>query len=1008
MRGQIYKVVALLFLLTAAINARSQPAATRPLQVPDTAAPTFTAYTGRDGLSDEIWNSIGFDRDGFVWAGSASQLARFDGYRWIMWPLPGVSSLVRDMVTDNSGVLWAAFEREGLVRYDGQRWQLVEPARSSDTFSTVTSADPVEHWLAIGNGVAQLRDGKWIDDTSLQTIGNSSARVIAHSERLFGERRQWIGTEKDGIWYRKLDPEPGPLTRFVHDGIDGFINQLLLSHDDGEEELWAVGRDGVARIRSSETRTWTRRNGELPSSTVYSIAETRDSTGRRSMWVATRAGLVRVRGDQWVVFDRSHGLPSNVIRRVKVQRVDQVDVLWLATEGGVVRAALTENPWVTASLLGAAEVGIFGVMIEPDDNGGERLWAGSRLDGLALLENGRWRHFDAASGTLPAQWLRGIWRLPDATGRQRRLLGAYDSALLEINDDLSFTALPSPWINRPEDAPSDALARTVGGNLEWWIASLRSGIHRLRNGVWDSFSSPRSGTPWTVWGLREQVDRSGRSWLWAATSHGAARFDGARWELLANVSPVRSARVVALTLIPHGLRQIMWAATTQSGVVRFDVTDPRQPFLIGNDGIPPPPDPSIYSIVADSVGRIYICTNNGVQLLTPSADGYSERVFHRRDGLVHDECNAGSQLVDSSDRYWVGTLGGLGVYDPNASHSTIATTPKALHVTALRVDGQELEPPIAATIKLAANTRELGVEYSLLTGMRESESRYRTQLQGYDEGYTDWVADRSRIFNHLQPGHYTLHIEARDYSGQTSALESLAITIAPAWYQLGWLRMLAGFVVTLIVAVAVWRHERRLLLQQRLLTEQVGLRTAELRDANLRLTELSFVDAMTGVANRRRLEEALQTSVQRALAKGQPIGVIMLDVDHFKDYNDRFGHLAGDTALRSIAQALCAATRNEDLVARYGGEEFACLLVDAGPDVVRQVAERMCVLVAKLEPSALGNRIQGLTISIGALSAIPTSADAAESLLHAADAALYQAKRQGRNRVVIADAISAH
>ena len=82
--------------------------------------------------------------------------------------------------------------------------------------------------------------------------------------------------------------------------------------------------------------------------------------------------------------------------------------------------------------------------------------------------------------------------------------------------------------------------------------------------------------------------------------------------------------------------------------------------------MPAPPDPTVYSILPDSKGRIYVCTNNGVQQLTPKADGrYSERVFRRRDGLVHDECNTNAQAVDAEDRYWVGTLGGLSVFDPN-------------------------------------------------------------------------------------------------------------------------------------------------------------------------------------------------------------------------------------------------------------------------------------------------------------------------------------------------------
>ena len=131
------------------------------------------------------------------------------------------------------------------------------------------------------------------------------------------------------------------------------------------------------------------------------------------------------------------------------------------------------------------------------------------------------------------------------------------------------------------------------------------------------------------------------------------------------------------------------------------------------------------------------------------------------------------------------------------------------------------------------------------------------------------------------------------------------------------------------------------------------------------------------------------------VSRSLPVGLMVIDVDHFKQYNDQHGHLAGDVALRAIAQALQSAMREQDLVARFGGEEFACLLIDADIDVVASCAERMRALVEALPPRTLGNRVQTVTISAGVLSRIPVPGDHAADLLREADLALYRAKRRG-------------
>ena len=697
-------------------------------------------------------------------------------------------------------------------------------------------------------------------------------------------------------------------------------------------------------------------------------------------------------------YDRRHGLPSDAVRSIAMQRTPEgTDLLWLATEGGIVRASLAPSQWRTVSLHGARENGTFGLLLEPDGHGGERLWVGSMQQGLALLEQGRWRVLREAAG-LPITGIRSLWRVRGPDGRDWSLVGLHGGHVLRVETDLRMTPMPVPWPKNGDEALVHAGSREAGGAIELWFTTQRSGVQRLRAGRGTRFAAP-AGKPRVGDSTAPHHPPAGRDWLWAASDRGLARFDGEAWHWLAPLAGLPADSFRQATLIPRLGRVELWASSYRNGVVRLDVTDPATPVMLPDAELPPVPDPTVYSVLADSRGRVYLCTNNGVQQLTPRDDGsYAARVFRRRDGLVHDECNTNSQRIDRHDRYWVGTLGGLSVFDPSLRVPATHTVPRPLHFTAARVDGA-LQPLGEGPLRLAPGTRELRIDFTLLSALRENESEYRSQLVGYDPEPTAWSPERSRSFTGLPPGAYRLQLQGRDYAGTESPQHELAIVLAPYWWQRGDVRLALGLGALALAASAVLLWNRNLRLRQRQLQRVVAERTRELHAANERLTELSYLDPLTGLANRRRLTEALALALQRAAATHRPLALIVIDVDHFKRYNDRHGHLVGDTALRAVAQALADAAREQDVVARFGGEEFACLMPDAGREIAARVAERMRALVEALPPRAIGNDEDSLTISAGFVGCVPAAGDTANDLLQRADAALYTAKRDGRNRV---------
>ncbi|WP_439861448.1 GGDEF domain-containing response regulator [Pseudomonas sp. MBLB4136] len=168
-----------------------------------------------------------------------------------------------------------------------------------------------------------------------------------------------------------------------------------------------------------------------------------------------------------------------------------------------------------------------------------------------------------------------------------------------------------------------------------------------------------------------------------------------------------------------------------------------------------------------------------------------------------------------------------------------------------------------------------------------------------------------------------------------------------------------------------------------------------------RLREMAFVDGLTGIANRRQFEERLGQEYRRSRRNRTSLALLLIDVDFFKPYNDRYGHQAGDECLRQVAALLSSnMQRPGDLAARYGGEEFAFLLPETDAKGARVIAERLVEVVRQLNLEHLDSSIADvLTVSIGAAVLDPDSSDSCGALITQADAQLYRAKKQGRGRV---------
>lgn len=219
-----------------------------------------------------------------------------------------------------------------------------------------------------------------------------------------------------------------------------------------------------------------------------------------------------------------------------------------------------------------------------------------------------------------------------------------------------------------------------------------------------------------------------------------------------------------------------------------------------------------------------------------------------------------------------------------------------------------------------------------------------------------------------------------------------AILLSPQLSAQNWPSLFAFVVFTAAIGVSSAYTNRKQL-------EQIERQHVQLLKSEALLRDLSVRDSLTGLYNRRYMEESFDRELDRARRKETPLAVIMIDVDHFKALNDTYGHVTGDSTLKFIADFLLGSIRSSDIACRYGGDEFILILPECSRKEAAERAESMRTTFSSAEVRLPEQTISKLTLSFG-VSALPQDGSTREELIASADAALYAAKQAGRNRVV--------
>ncbi len=943
-------------------------------------------WTDRAGLPQNSIQAVIQSRDGYIWMGTQEGLVRFDGMRFTVYDRNSVpvmnSQNVLCLCQDAAGAIWAGLESGGVLRMKDDVFTAISLPQglSGDKVLCLLADRENRVWFGTDSGglvilekgktaVLGLKEGlegqmvySLMEDRAGTLWVGTNRGVFRRIRGTFqkveigGRERNWYyafaedaaGTVWVGSFRGLYALSQGSVKVYkVKDGLcDDQI--MALNFEPRSGCLWVGTNRGLNRFLGGRFQSYSEKDG-LSNGSVLSLAG--DAEG--SLWIGTSGGLNRLRDTKFYSVTAREGLLGNVALTV-CETAD--GSIWVGSDGGGISrlrgGAVTTYPPGEGLPAGTVD------SVMPGSDG--TLWVGVDVGGLARFRNGRFERVKVSEPALLSTTITCL--LP--TGENEIWVGAA-AGLFHIKDGKVTRYGPKEGLG---GRTPNCILRLAGGDLA--VGTDGGGVAFFRNGAFTSLTE-KDGLPSDiVYALYEDGDRS----LWIGTTKGLCR--------------LRKGRAATVT--------------TRQGLF----------------------DDCAYAVLDDGQGYLWMSCNKGAYRalkadLDAVAEGRATTVscssYGRADGMGTNECNGGQQPCawkTRNGRLCFATMKGVAVIDPTSIR--INPRPPPVVIEEALLDGKLVRTRGLA--RFVPGKHRLEIHFSALSLVAPEKVLFKYKLEGFD---TDWVEcgnHREAVYTGLPPGTYRFRVLACNNDGVWNLTgTSWDFVQRPRFYQTGFflaLCIVSGvLVIAAVGALRVRGLKRRQAILERLVdqrtaelasaNESLQERGAELEDANAKLERLSREDGLTGIANRRHFEEALESEWRRASRTRTPLSVVMIDIDDFKPFNDTLGHQRGDECLRRVAASLAGVLhRAGDLVARYGGDEFVAIL----PVMDRAGALEMAdVLRHRVEdlgiPSQGARGSSVLTVSVGVSTHFPDEEGSAEALLAAADKALYLAKERGRNRV---------
>ena len=935
----------------------------------------FRVHGRAEGLKHLSITTLAQDATGFIWAGTEGGAYRYDGADFRRWSvLDGLpSSWVECFSSDTDGSLWIG-TRRGLCRFrDGRVTVVTEP-------QGLVSAE-VKRLL-------RTPDGRLWVATDQGLFVRNLMGPFQPAPGWPGGKAYWVAAGREGIW---VGCEQGLC--LLKDGACRAIGQEMgLSGDpvkaveeDGAGHVWARTASALF-IRRGAGGLFTRVEAGSVMNTIYEEQLAPD--GRGGLWAPAEGGLLHLGMDGSV--DRlgaERGLPT---AWANTALVDRQGGLWASGIG--LYEELGQGDWHT--------------YVQADGLPADNIWAIHR-DQSGFL-------WVATTGGLAKLRPEGFQTLPETRGeifyafaeQGGQLWAGGEQAYLDLfrfgRDKPEHLSLPAS----PAAPLVLSLALDDDGGL--WIATAKAGLlHRGADGTYASVAVP--GLPADGQVASVQMGPEG---LWVASDAGlAVRAKDGGWRSWGASSGLRIRRLWGLARMADGT---LWVSYQEPmGLTHLRVDGDRLQALgslTTGQGLV---SDSIYSLGRDAAGNLWAGTNDGLMRVSP--DGKLSR-FGRAQGLVGEDCNPFSFWADANGDVWLGTTGGLEHHSAGAD-APQASAPAAVILSAESGGRAEQGPfdPAARLRDVEHGASTVVFRFATLDFAQATSLQYQVRLLGLGEDWRETAGHEAR-YPALPPGSYRFEVRTLLEGGLAGPVASAEFEVLPPWWRRrAVLALFAAMLLGLVWAGLRWRT-RRLRLRNLELEELVRQRTGALELSNLALEAISMTDPLTGLGNRRRLDQVLPPELSRVqrrhreLLEGKiaqlppdaKLAVVMLDIDRFKSVNDTYGHAGGDAILSQVAERIQSVCRGTDLPVRWGGEEFLVAAHVADLDGACAFTERLAKELRE-KPFLLpdGKRLT-LTASFGfaLFPFIATDPDAVpwDEVVGMADRCLYASKASGRDR----------
>lgn len=937
---------------------------------------SLTTYDRKSGLESQSINVLLQDRRGFVWAGTEMGLYRYDG---ASFERMGVAQgfdhgeYVTAMVeSPRSGRLWVGTQ-SGLRVGDGLHFRKVEPQGQPliiDVSRQMVVLDDERLLLVKNDQLMALSGGTAGQPWQLLPMFDEAQLAAIPPLR----KITVMQTTPTGLWLGcggalcSVDAAGTVTMHGQDDGVPSDTWTGLLRSRDGT--LWVRGVHHVLALLPGTTRFVTR---DLSAEDTGVVSDNgvmvEDADGH--LLTPTNRGLARWDGSGWTRMDHRNGLPDIEITALAF---DNQGTLWMGTYGrGISR-------WNGYGLVDGwgLEQGFDSVpnwsILRFDAH---HLWFAGELGGSVLADGqNRLRPWPIHFTPAPRQIL-SIVRADDGV----IWAALYDHRVLRYDPVSQRTTLAAEFPAFVKFLHFDRQGRL-------WVATT-NGIYHIDHADAPAVRvPPAEATDQQCSDITEGDDGT----LWFACNAGVLRLAKGQWTRMQTGATSIVSGFSAIAVDTDGS---LWIGANEPGLFHTEVHGNQ---LALSRVVDTWLDNTLaYFVRRDHRGWIWVGGGGGVDVF----DGKRWTHLSQANGLLWDETSQNGFFEDRDGSIWIATaIGASHILDPQAM---LAYKPGKVLITAAMHGSVAVHS--GDRIRLDGDNAALTVHYALLGKSAGVPPRYRYRLQG-----SGWIETVANVINltGLPAGDYRLEIQGIDDDHRTvSASASFDFSIPPPWWQTWWACLVALSLLALLLAFS-WRwRSRQLRARNRRLEAMVAARTVELTEekhelelARAELYHQATHDSLTGMHNRRVILDQLAALVGAEQRPLPGLAVGLIDADHFKRINDTLGHQAGDAALRELARELQAHVRGGDQLGRYGGEEILLLL----PDISRSdAAQRMHEIQAAA--SSLQHQWDGhvfaVTLSIGVVWVGGQQTASVEDLVRRADAALYEAKSLGRNRVVV-------